>query len=65
MVREYHWRINAVRTMTKSRKHSTSNDLAHRAEQLALTKERFEQELEQVSASGVVAPQGCVDCTRF
>ncbi|NEQ63770.1 MAG: hypothetical protein F6K53_43340 [Moorea sp. SIO4A1] len=51
--------------MTKSRKHSTSNDLAHRAEQLALTKERFEQELEQVSASGVVAPQGCVDCTRF
>ena len=34
-------------------------DLAHRADQLALTLERLELQLKQVSDSGVVAPAGC------
>ncbi len=45
--------------MPKSRKKVPQEDLTIRADQLALTLKRFEQEIQKILASGEVAPAGC------
>lgn len=45
--------------MSKSRKQTPIEDLTNRAEKLALTLKRLEQEIQEILASGEVAPTGC------
>ena len=44
--------------MSKSRKEKPLENLTHRAEKLGLTLKRLEQEIQQILASGEVAPPG-------
>ncbi len=45
--------------MPKSRKQTPIEDLTNRAEKLELTLKRLEQEIQEILASGEVAPTGC------